>query len=47
VDELRLEAPLSGVMADLWTRAQDGLGPDADHTEMFRFLESLATRESR
>jgi 3-hydroxyisobutyrate dehydrogenase len=45
-EELRLEAPLSGAMADLWTKAQEALEPDADHTEMFRFLEALPTRPS-
>ncbi len=36
-------APLPGVMAagPLWAAARDALGPGADHTEIFRYLQGL------
>ena len=46
-DGLRLEEPLSGAMADLWTKAQAALEPDADHTEMYQIAEILAVRAHR
>lgn len=34
-------APLSRCCQALWTRASETLGPGADHTEIYRFLEQL------
>src|SRR5262245_55665953 len=35
-------APLAAECRALWTRAAEGLAPDADHTAIVRWLESLA-----
>jgi 3-hydroxyisobutyrate dehydrogenase len=44
-EHLGVPAPLSRTIAELWTDAEGALGPGSDHTEMFRFLEMLGTRE--
>lgn len=38
---LGVAAPMSRATRDLWAQAQGSLGPDADHTEIFRFVEAL------
>ncbi len=38
---LGVAAPMSCAVRDLWAKAQGLLGPDADHTEIFRFAERL------
>jgi 3-hydroxyisobutyrate dehydrogenase len=40
-EHLGLAAPTSRAIAELWREAQGALGPAADHTEIFRFLEAL------
>lgn len=36
-----LEAPMSAAATQLWTQASQALGPGADHTEIYRFVERL------
>lgn len=40
-EHVGVAAPLSRSERELWAAAQRSLGPDADHTAMFRFLETL------
>ncbi|HSB78127.1 MAG TPA: NAD(P)-dependent oxidoreductase [Candidatus Methylomirabilis sp.] len=40
-EHLGVTAPVSRATRDLWAQAQGSLGPDADHTEIFRFVEAL------
>jgi 3-hydroxyisobutyrate dehydrogenase len=40
-EHLDVAAPMSRGARDLWAQAQRSLGPDADHTEIFRFVEAL------
>lgn len=44
-DHLGIEAPMSSAARDLWAKAQATLGPGADHTEIFRFVERLGGGE--
>jgi 3-hydroxyisobutyrate dehydrogenase len=41
-DDLGLSLPTLHAMADLWMKAGAALGERSDHTEMFRFLETVA-----
>ena len=45
-DYLQVSAPLTGAMAEEWTKAQESLEPGADHTEMFRFVEAPPAGEA-
>jgi 3-hydroxyisobutyrate dehydrogenase len=38
---LGLEAPMSAAASQLWSDASRALGPGADHTEIYRFVEQL------
>lgn len=38
---LGLTVPQIGAVADLWEKAKPGLGADADHTEIYRYLADL------
>jgi 3-hydroxyisobutyrate dehydrogenase len=38
---LGLTVPQVGAVADLWEKAKGRLSPDADHTEIYRFLADL------
>ncbi len=38
---LGVAAPLSDATRDLWAQAESLLGPEVDHTEIFRFVERL------
>jgi 3-hydroxyisobutyrate dehydrogenase len=38
---LAVAAPMARAACDLWASAQGSLGPDADHTEIFRYVEAL------
>ena len=40
-EHLGVGAPMARAACDLWASAQGSLGPDADHTEIFRFVEAL------
>jgi 3-hydroxyisobutyrate dehydrogenase len=40
-EHVGVAAPMSRSARDLWAHAQGSLGPDADHTEIFRFVERL------
>jgi 3-hydroxyisobutyrate dehydrogenase len=42
-DHLGVGAPAARLARDLWARAQEALGPEADHTEIYRFLERPLT----
>jgi 3-hydroxyisobutyrate dehydrogenase len=44
-DQLSVAAPMARATADLWTKAQSALGTSADHTEMYRFVESPVNRD--
>jgi 3-hydroxyisobutyrate dehydrogenase len=43
-EHLGIAAPAARAARDLWAEAQRALGPGADHTEIFRFLEALGER---
>lgn len=43
-EHLGVAAPMSRATRDLWAQALGSLGPDADHTEIFRFVEALDER---
>jgi 3-hydroxyisobutyrate dehydrogenase len=45
-EHLGVTAPMSRAAGNLWAQAQRALGPNADHTEIFRFVEALDTLES-
>jgi 3-hydroxyisobutyrate dehydrogenase len=38
-EHLGIDAPMSRAARELWAEAQAALGPGADHTEIFRFVE--------
>ncbi|GAC1343993.1 MAG: NAD(P)-dependent oxidoreductase [Myxococcales bacterium] len=40
-DHLRVGAPMSHAARDLWAKAKGSLGQDADHTEIYRYVEGL------
>jgi 3-hydroxyisobutyrate dehydrogenase len=40
-EHLGVGAPMARAACDFWASAQGSLGPDADHTEIFRFVEAL------
>jgi 3-hydroxyisobutyrate dehydrogenase len=40
-DHLGLTLPQIGAVAALWERAGDALAPDADHTEIYRFIADI------
>lgn len=42
-EHLGVAAPMSRAARDFWAHAQRSLGPDADHTEIFRFVEGLGS----
>lgn len=44
-DHVGQAAPLSAACAELWARAKDTMPPIPDHTEIFRYLESLTSGE--
>lgn len=44
-EHLGVPAPMSRAARDLWARAQRSLGSGADHTEIYRFVESLDADE--
>ncbi|MFG6664853.1 NAD-binding protein [Sulfitobacter sp. 916] len=40
-----LDLPCVKEVSDLWSAAREGLEKDADHTEIFSYLEMLAVRD--
>lgn len=43
---LGLGVPQIGTVADLWEKAKGSLKPDADHTEIYRFLADIAANRA-